>query len=146
MNSDIIIAHQNLIEAKVLFITFCTARVHELIESNKIVSNCHKQPSSLFSKKLLTVNEIVESIQTTYDEIFKVNPDIKVKEQKSFYYLNVLKIVRFLIKCNHLNLLPFFIFTFYRTRFIKFALFFLYIRFFLCFDFFYQYYPQFFPH
>ena len=87
MNTDIMVAHKNLLNTKVLFITLGTARVHQLIETNKIVSNCHKQPSNLFRKKLLTINEIVDSLRDTFLDIVKVNPNIKVKKNKKLSQL-----------------------------------------------------------
>lgn len=79
MNNDIKSANINLQEAKTLFITLGTARVHKLKNSNVIVSNCHKQPGYLFDKKLLTVNEIVESLSQTFEDCKAFNPNIKVR-------------------------------------------------------------------
>lgn len=78
MNSEIIAANNNLLAAKTLFITLGTARVHVLKETDRVVSNCHKQPSNLFQKKLLSVNEIVEDLEKTFLQCKKRNPDLKV--------------------------------------------------------------------
>ena len=44
----------------VLVVTFGTAWVYELNETKEIVANCHKAPSNRFTKRLLSVEEIVE--------------------------------------------------------------------------------------
>lgn len=48
------------IQDGVLVVTFGTAWVYELNETNEIVANCHKAPSNRFTKRLLSVEEIVE--------------------------------------------------------------------------------------
>lgn len=50
---------EDLVTTKVLFITFGTAYVYEDIHSKKIVANCHKVPQNKFSKRLLSITEIV---------------------------------------------------------------------------------------
>lgn len=46
-------------EAEHLIITFGTAWVYSLNVDKRIVANCHKQPARLFTRRLLTVEEIV---------------------------------------------------------------------------------------
>jgi len=48
-----------------LIITYGTAWVHELKDAKQIVNNCHKMPGSKFSKRLLSVDEIIDSWTTT---------------------------------------------------------------------------------
>ncbi|RMG81283.1 MAG: GSCFA family protein, partial [Bacteroidetes bacterium] len=48
---------KHLSETKVAFITLGTSYVYEL--QNVIVGNCHKQPASLFTHRLLTLKETV---------------------------------------------------------------------------------------
>lgn len=61
------LANQNLKDsiqkANVLVLTLGTAFVHTLKKTDKIVSNCHKQPSVNFTKRLLSVEEIVTSFK-----------------------------------------------------------------------------------
>mmetsp|Transcript_36038 Transcript_36038/g.34105 ORF Transcript_36038/g.34105 Transcript_36038/m.34105 type:complete len:235 (-) Transcript_36038:7-711(-) len=78
MNNEIIAAHNHLLSAKTLFITLGTAKVHLLNENNEVVANCHKQPAHLFKKKLLKVDEVVQSLSYTLKECKKINPDLKV--------------------------------------------------------------------
>jgi len=65
-------------KADFLFITFGTARVYRLIETGKIVSNCHKVPASKFESQLLSVNEVVEMWNKQLDRIHTLLPGVKV--------------------------------------------------------------------
>lgn len=89
MNNDILAAHTNLIQAKILFITLGTARVHILKESNEIVSNCHKQPANLFDKKLLTTKQIVDNLRESFQLCQQFNPNLKVKEKVFFFCISL---------------------------------------------------------
>ena len=46
--------------AKVVIITFGTAFVYRLNESGEVVANCHKQPQRLFSREMLSAEDIVQ--------------------------------------------------------------------------------------
>jgi hypothetical protein len=77
-------AHSFLKKASCLFITFGTARVFRFNETGEIVSNCHKLPASLFTRELLTVEEIagtwndillkLRSFNKSLQVIFTVSP------------------------------------------------------------------------
>ncbi|WP_020530830.1 GSCFA domain-containing protein [Flexithrix dorotheae] len=61
--------------SKYLILTFGTAYVYRLKLSREIVANCHKMPSSLFEKELLTI----EQITSAFKDIHQLLPkDIKV--------------------------------------------------------------------
>ncbi|MDE7386227.1 MAG: GSCFA domain-containing protein [Muribaculaceae bacterium] len=62
VNGDLLSLGQKLREATVWIITFGTARVYELSEG-KIVGNCHKLPGTMFSRRLMTVDEIAATWQ-----------------------------------------------------------------------------------
>lgn len=47
-------------KAKVVIVTFGTAWVYRLKENGCVVANCHKQHQSLFSREMLSIEEIVE--------------------------------------------------------------------------------------
>jgi len=64
--------------AKFLFITFGTARVYRWQKSGKIVSNCHKIPSSEFTHELLSVNDIVTLWSDQLGRLRILNPGLKV--------------------------------------------------------------------
>lgn len=50
-------------KSQYLFITFGTAWVYELKAEPRIVANCHKMPASLFKKRLLSVDEIIQDFE-----------------------------------------------------------------------------------
>lgn len=47
-------------KSDVIFVTFGSAWVYELIDDGEIVANCHKESQHKFRKRLLNVSEIVE--------------------------------------------------------------------------------------
>jgi hypothetical protein len=61
-----------------LFITFGTSFGYHLKETNKIVGNCHKQPSQNFTKKLTEIDEIASVWKQVISEIIKINPEIQI--------------------------------------------------------------------
>ncbi|MGM9809401.1 MAG: GSCFA domain-containing protein [Paludibacteraceae bacterium] len=75
---------QAVAQATVVIITFGTAWVYEY--EGRVVANCHKLPASAFTRRRLTVNEIVaawEPILERYKEkhfIFTVSPIRHVKD------------------------------------------------------------------
>jgi hypothetical protein len=64
--------------ARFLFVTFGTARVFRLIESGKIVSNCHKIPASRFTHELLSTDYITSLWNDQLDKLKSLFPDLKV--------------------------------------------------------------------
>lgn len=65
-------------EADILLITFGTAYVFSLRENDQVVANCHKQSSNIFSRKKLSVEEIVFSWSKVIETSLRVNPDLKI--------------------------------------------------------------------
>lgn len=61
----------------ILFVTFGTAWVYEHIASDTIVANCHKASANQFVKRLITLEEIVESWQYVIDDLC-LNTDLKI--------------------------------------------------------------------
>jgi hypothetical protein len=72
------ITFQYLREASHLFITLGTAFIYEHKPMMRPVANCHKQPSSLFSKRLLTISEMAASFEQLYEQINAINPGIHI--------------------------------------------------------------------
>jgi len=52
--------------------------VYEYRQSGKVVANCHKLPESAFSRKLLNVDQIVETYVPLITSLLKNNPDLKI--------------------------------------------------------------------
>lgn len=78
INSRISSSSEFLKKADFLIITFGTAWVYELKRTGKIVSNCHKVPASEFKRYRLGVSEITETYRELLEEIWKINPGLKV--------------------------------------------------------------------
>ncbi len=75
-----------LSECSTIIITFGTAWIYELIESGRVVANCHKEPSRSFSRRAMSVAEIVDEvgqIVESYPEkefIFSLSPIRHLKD------------------------------------------------------------------
>ena len=78
INREFLEARQLFNRAGHLILTFGTAYVYELRESGKVVNNCHKLPAAQFTRRLLTVEEIVQHYKTLVDRILSMNPEIKI--------------------------------------------------------------------
>lgn len=61
-----------------LFITFGTARIYRLASNGCVVANCHKQPSRLFHRELLTVDEVVAEYKPLIEQMMTVNPALQI--------------------------------------------------------------------
>lgn len=61
-----------------LFLTLGTAWVYELNETKQIVNNCHKTPSSQFTRKKLSVEECVAVLEKSIIQLRKINPNLQV--------------------------------------------------------------------
>lgn len=71
-------ASADLKEAEVLLVTFGTAYAFNLKDREKVVANCHKQPSNIFDRYKLSVSEIVFSWTKLIEESLRINPDLKI--------------------------------------------------------------------
>lgn len=78
INNRISLSHEFLKNADFLVITFGTAWVYELRKTGMIVSNCHKVPATEFKRFRLGVYEITEVYRELLEQIWKLNPDLKV--------------------------------------------------------------------
>lgn len=61
-----------------LIVTLGTAWVYRFIESDQIVANCHKIPQKKFSKELLSIEDISESLDAMITLIKSINKNISV--------------------------------------------------------------------
>ena len=59
-------------------LTFGTAWVYEQKHTGRIVGNCHKQPDKLFTRRLLSVEEIVVEYFDLLKMLQELNPNLKV--------------------------------------------------------------------
>ena len=76
-NSRIHQAHQVLLNAKLLMVTFGTAWVFEL-DGQRLVANCHKLPPQRFMRRMMDVREIVEIWQPLLQRLSAFNPQLSI--------------------------------------------------------------------
>lgn len=78
LNSATITAHEELHEATHLIITLGTAWVYRNSESGNLVANCHKVPQKQFTKELLSVESIKQSLQNIIMMAAEANPSLHI--------------------------------------------------------------------
>lgn len=78
INSSIEKAKGYYNDADILIITFGTAWVYTYNKTGKVVANCHKIPNNEFTKRLLSVSEIVNQYETTIQLLKEYNPSLQV--------------------------------------------------------------------
>ncbi len=71
-------ARESLCRSDLAVITLGSAFVYELRDNPRVVANCHKLPDQKFTRRLLTINEIVDSLTNAVNELLKLNPSIQV--------------------------------------------------------------------
>lgn len=71
-------AHAAFSRLDCLLLTFGTAWVYEAKETGRIVANCHKQPETGFTRRRLSVDEIVLDYQALLSELWLQAPRLKV--------------------------------------------------------------------
>ena len=74
INEKINLAHEFLKRSNWVIITYGTAFVYEHLAQNIFVANCHKIPQTNFNKRLLTHEELVNSITETCHILKKISP------------------------------------------------------------------------
>lgn len=75
LNQLVELTHQQIKELTHLQITLGTAWVYRNIASKEIVANCHKVPQKEFTKELLSVSQIEESLQSIITLVHSINPN-----------------------------------------------------------------------
>jgi len=70
-------AYEFIKNADWLLITLGSAFVYEL-ENNEVVANCHKVPTDKFVKRLLSVEEVFNGLQTMIDKAIAFNPGLHI--------------------------------------------------------------------
>ncbi len=99
-------------EADVLMLTFGTALVYQLKSTGRTVANCHKMPAAWFEKRLLTVDEIVQSTVVLLERIWDENPECNiiltvspVRHTKDTLSLNMVSKSVLRLACHQISLL-----------------------------------------
>jgi len=65
-------------ESTRLILTLGTSWVYSLNESGEVVANCHKFPAGQFSRKRLSITDIVDDFSTLFDKLFERNPTLRI--------------------------------------------------------------------
>lgn len=78
LNAAIDTAYNFLKKATHVFITPGTAIVYTLLSSGNIVSNNHKQPAEKFTKRMLSISEVVNALNQLVQKIQAFNPALKI--------------------------------------------------------------------
>jgi len=105
---------QSLVSSRVLFITFGSMHGYWLNETNEIVSNCHKQHPSNFTKRVSEIDEIVNVWNQLIADFKTINPKLQVvftvspvRYTRDGILENTLSKSRLIEVCNQLNQLYF---------------------------------------
>ncbi len=78
INRQIEEAHQFAKSARYIFFTLGTSWVYEKNTDHKVVANCHKMPSNLFSRRRISCDECVEALSLMIQQIRSINKEAKV--------------------------------------------------------------------
>ena len=78
LNNNINSTFEQLKSASHVIITLGTAWVYREITTDTLVANCHKVPQKKFLKELLTIDEILESLEAINSLVQSVNKDISI--------------------------------------------------------------------
>ena len=76
INNKLTEVSEKLKTAQYLIITWGTSWVY--LKENKLVANCHKMPGNLFTKKILSPEEIIENFGALHELLKTFNPDLKI--------------------------------------------------------------------
>ena len=77
LNNGLRQLREYLLAASHIVFTYGTAWVYRFIETDMIVSNCHKIPQKNFLKELLSAEEVSASIENTFTLIRSINREAK---------------------------------------------------------------------
>ncbi len=80
INERIHLAHRQIREVSCLLITFGSAWVYEQISEGKqqVVGNCHKLPEQSFTRRCLSIEEIVHEYSERLPELWRYNPSLQI--------------------------------------------------------------------
>ncbi len=78
MNDSIARAARFIRKAGWLIITLGSAYQYYLVRAGMPVANCHRAPAQWFEKRLLTVEQITESLGDVISNLHKLRPELKI--------------------------------------------------------------------
>lgn len=78
LNEGLQVTNQQIRNATHIIITLGTAWVYRFLQTNTLVANCHKVPQKEFKKELLSVDDIIQSLQKIVSSIRTVNANASI--------------------------------------------------------------------
>ena len=78
MNERVFEAHTWLRHAQCVTITLGTAYVYRLRSTGRVVANCHKQPTTLFTREMLTHAQVSDELRRIIGRLKEFNPDLNI--------------------------------------------------------------------
>ncbi|MFD1063281.1 GSCFA domain-containing protein [Winogradskyella litorisediminis] len=76
LNKNLFQTKNCLIDATHIIITLGTSWVYKHLDTEQYVANCHKVPQQNFTKKLLSIKEILVSLNSLVDLVKTINPTV----------------------------------------------------------------------
>lgn len=78
LNANVKQINQQIKAATHIIITLGTSWVYRFMESDRVVANCHKVPQKKFLKELLSVDDVVESLEAIVELVKLENPQASI--------------------------------------------------------------------
>ncbi|MCF0222150.1 MAG: GSCFA domain-containing protein [Fibrobacter sp.] len=78
LNNAVVASAGFLKKADAVFITLGTAYVYFMKQSGVPVSNCHREDSSMFERRLISVEEAAKALKNVVENLREINPDVNV--------------------------------------------------------------------
>ncbi|MCF6280284.1 MAG: GSCFA domain-containing protein [Flavobacteriaceae bacterium] len=78
LNSAVKLTNQQIFKSTHIIITLGTAWIYRFINNDKIVANCHKIPQKKILKEILSVDEIITSLESIISLVKSINPKVKI--------------------------------------------------------------------
>ena len=78
LNTNLKLTKAQIEQATHIIVTLGTAWMYRFIENDTIVANCHKVPQKQFLKELLSVDEVLQSLEAMVSLIKSVNPEVSI--------------------------------------------------------------------
>jgi hypothetical protein len=70
-------AHHHLKDCRVALLTYGTAWLYQRADTHEPVANCHKMPAADFTRRLVSVDEIVDSFDSAFKSIEPSDPKLQ---------------------------------------------------------------------
>jgi hypothetical protein len=78
INKRIENSHYRIRTINYLIITFGTSWIYRIAESGRLVSNCHKIPTSFFNRQMVKTDDIIPVYEKLIKNLIKINPGLRI--------------------------------------------------------------------